>query len=203
MLRIGLTGGIASGKSTVCGMLQDRGCTIVDADEVAHQLLLKSQPCFSRVVEAFGVEILDSAGEIDRKKLGAIVFENQPFLETLEGIVHPQVIRQILAKLDIMEKEQRHTKVVVDASLMIESGFYKSFKPLVVVTCKLEQQMERLIARNGLSESQARRRISLQVPLEQKLRFADHVIDNSGTLENTKVQVDALFAEWSSSPWTM
>src|SRR5213592_3839357 len=126
MLRIGLTGGIASGKSTVCGMLQDRGCTIVDADEVAHQLLLKGQPCFSRVVEAFGVGILDSAGEIDRKKLGAIVFENQPFLETLEGIVHPQVIRQILAKLDMMEKEQRHTKVVVDASLMIESGFYKS-----------------------------------------------------------------------------
>jgi len=86
---------------------------------------------------------------------------------------------------------------------MIESGFYKSFKPLVVVTCGLEQQMERLIARNGLSESQARRRISVQMPLEQKVRFADHVIDNSGTPEKTRAQVNALLAEWSSSPWTM
>ena len=127
MLRIGLTGGIASGKSTVCGMLQDKGCAIVDADKVAHELLLKGQPCFSRVVAAFGVEILDSAGEIDRKKLGAIVFEHPPSLESLEAIVHPEVVRQIVAKLDIMEKEQLHTKVVVDASLMIESGFYKSF----------------------------------------------------------------------------
>ena len=200
MLRIGLTGGIASGKSTVCGMLQDRGCTIVDADKVAHKLLLKGQPCFGRVVEAFGVDILDSAGEIDRNRLGAIVFENQSLLETLEGIVHPEVIRQILAKLDILEKEQPLGKVVVDASLMIESGFYKSFKRLVVVTCRLEQQLERLITRNGLSESQARRRISIQMPLEQKLGFADYVIDNSRLLEHTRAQVDALLAEWSPNP---
>jgi len=203
MLRIGLTGGIASGKSTVCGMLQDRGCTIVDADKVAHKLLLKGQPCFGRVVEAFGVDILDSAGEIDRNRLGAIVFENQSLLETLEGIVHPEVIRQILAKLDIIEKEQAHSKVVVDASLIIESGFYKSFRRLVVVNCKWEQQMERLVSGRGLSEIQARRRISIQMPLEQKLRFADYVIDNSGSLENTRAQVDALLTEWSSSSWTM
>ncbi|PYV36685.1 MAG: dephospho-CoA kinase [Acidobacteria bacterium] len=200
MLRIGLTGGIASGKSTVCRMLQDRGCTIVDADKVAHDLLLKGQPCFSRVLEAFGVEILDSAGEIDRNRLGAIVFENRPLLQRLEGIVHPEVIRQILAKLDILEKEQPHGKVVVDASLMIESGFYKSFKRLVVVTCRLEQQLERLITRNGLSEIQARRRISIQMPLEQKLGFADYVIDNSRLLEHTRAQVDALLAEWSPNP---
>jgi len=201
MLRIGLTGGIASGKSTVCGMLQENGCHIVDADEVAHELILKGQPCYDLVVHAFGVAILDGAGEIDRKKLGDMVFESQAQLETLNKIVHPHVIRQILTKLDIMEAKHPRGPVVVDASLMIESGFYKSFNGLIVVTCALARQMERLISRNGFSEAQAQRRISVQMPLEQKLRFADYIIDNSGSLDETRTQVDALVKEWSATPW--
>ena len=202
MLRIGLTGGIASGKSTVCGLLQKRGCFILDADKVAHKLILKGQPCYDPVVEAFGPKILDVAGEVDRRKLGTIVFEDQTQLEALNQIVHPHVIRQILAQLDMMETERPQGTVVVDASLMIESGFYKKFIRLVVVTCTPAQQMERLVSRNGLPEDQARKRISLQMPLEQKLRFADYVIDNSGSLEETQLQVDTLVKEWSMTPWT-
>jgi dephospho-CoA kinase len=202
MLRIGLTGGIASGKSTVCGLLQEQGCFIIDADKVAHELILKGQPCYHPVVEAFGVKILDAAGEIDRPKLGSIVFENQALLKTLNEIIHPHVIRQILTQLDIMEAKPQGT-VVVDASLMIESGFHTSFRRLIVVTCTLARQMERLISRNGFSEAQARQRIAVQMPLEQKLRFADYVIDNSGSLEETKTQVDALVKEWSMTPWTV
>jgi dephospho-CoA kinase len=203
MLRIGLTGGIASGKSTVCSMLQENGCHIVDADKVAHELILKGQPCYDLVVHAFGIDMLDGIGEIDRKKLGDVVFENQAQLETLNKIIHPHVIRQILTRLDIMEAKRLHGLVVVDASLMIESGFYKSFKRLIVVTCTLAQQISRLISRNGLSEAQARQRISVQIPLEQKLRFADYVIENSSSLDDTRTQVDALVKEWSTAPWTV
>lgn len=193
MLRVGLTGGIASGKSTVCKMLEDRGCIVIDADKVAHDLILKGKACYTLVLEAFGKAILGPGGKIDRKKLGSIVFEDPARLEVLNQIVHPAVIRQILHRLDIMEREQPRTKAVVDASLMIESGFYKSFQGLIVVVCTLDQQIERLVARNGLSEKEARQRISLQMPLEQKTRFADYVIDSSGSLENTEKQAAALF----------
>jgi len=203
MLRIGLTGGIASGKSTVCGMLQEEGCLIIDADKVAHELILKGQPCYDPVVDTFGVEILGESGEIDRQKLGSIVFESQALLDRLNGIIHPNVIRQILTKLDIMESKHPQATVVVDASLMIESGFYKSFKRLIVVTCPVAQQMKRLISRNGLSEAESWQRISVQMPLEKKLPFADYVIDNSGSLEDTRTQVDALVKEWSTTPWTV
>ncbi len=203
MLRIGLTGGIASGKSTVCGMLRERGCRIVDADQVAHQLILKGQPCYEPVVRAFGPEVLDAAGEIDRKQLGGLVFENLHLLETLNSIVHPSVIRQILGELDIMEQQDSQSTAVVDASLMIESGFYKHFRRLVVVTCTMAQQMNRLMSRNGLSEEAARQRISVQMPLKQKLRYADYIVDNSGSLEETRTQVDALIKKWSATSWTM
>jgi dephospho-CoA kinase len=203
MPRIGLTGGIASGKSTVCGLLREWGCYIIDADKVAHELMLKSQPCYEPVVEAFGEKILDSAGQIDRLKLGSIAFEDQALLGILNKIVHPHVIGRILTQLEILESKHPQRTIVVDASLLIESGFYKSFKRVVVVTCTPEQQIERLISRNGYSQAQARQRIAVQMPLEQKRRFADYVIDNSGSLEQTKAQVDALVKEWSINPWTM
>jgi len=181
-------------------MLKDKGCLIVDADTVAHHLILRGQPCYDPMIEAFGVEILDAAGEIERQKLGGLVFGNPPLLETLNKIIHPHVIRQILAKLDIMEAKHSQGTVVVDASLMIESGFYKNFERLIVVTCTLARQLERLISRNGFSEAQARQRISVQMPLEEKVRFADYIIDNSGSLEQTRTQVDALVREWSGTP---
>jgi dephospho-CoA kinase len=203
MLKVGLTGGIASGKSTVSEMLKEKGCTVIDADKVAHDLIRKGKPGYAPVVGAFGTQMLDPAGEIDRKKLGAIVFEDPVYLETLNRILHPEVIRQIIMAWDTIHAEQPRARVVVDASLMIESGFYKCFQYLVVVNCSLRQQIDRLMARQGLSEQQARQRISMQIPLEQKVRLANYVIDNSGPLNSTRAQVDNLCDELNSSLWTM
>ena len=192
MLRVGLTGGIASGKSTVCNWLAEHGFNVIDADRVAHGLIRKGQPCFDPVVAAFGTRILDAAGEIDRNRLGELVFNDPARLQELNALVHPEVIGRILEQLDRLEQSQPPSKVVVDASLMIESGFHKQFKHLIVVSCGIDQQLQRLMARNRLSRAQALQRIGLQWPLQAKLPLATVVIDNSGTLEQTRHQVDRL-----------
>ncbi len=192
MLRVGLTGGIASGKSTVCNWLAEHGFNVIDADRVAHGLIRKGQPCFDPVVAAFGTRILDAAGEIDRNRLGELVFNDPARLQELNTLVHPEVIGRILEQLDRLEQSHPPSKVVVDASLMIESGFHKQFQHLIVVSCGIDQQLERLMARNRLSRAQALQRIGLQWPLQAKLPLATVVIDNSGTLEQTRHQVDRL-----------
>lgn len=192
MLRVGLTGGIASGKSTVCNRLAEHGFKVIDADRVAHGLIRKGQPCFQPVVAAFGTPILDADGEIDRSRLGEVVFHDADRLQELNALVHPEVIRRILEQLDRLEGSHPPPKVVVDASLMIESGFHKRFKHLIVVSCSINQQVERLMARNRLSRAQALQRIGLQWPLQAKLSLATVVIDNSGTLQQTRRQVDRL-----------
>ncbi len=190
MLKVGLTGGIATGKSTVCNWLAQKGFIVIDADRVAHGLIRKGQPCFEPVVATFGQQILDVAGEIDRKKLGNVVFKDPFCLQRLNALVHPEVIRQILKRLDELEASHPLSKVVVDASLMVESGFHKQFKHLIVVSCGVDQQVDRLIQRNRLSRDQALQRIALQLPLEAKLPLATAVIDNSGALEETRLQVE-------------
>lgn len=192
MLRVGLTGGIATGKSTVCDRLAEHGFRVIDADRVAHRLIRKGQPCFDPVVAAFGPRILGSDGEIDRNILGRAVFNDPARLQELNALVHPEVMRSILEQLDRLERSHPLSKAVVDASLMIESGFHKRFKHLVVVSCGAGQQVERLMKRNRLSRAQALQRIGLQWPLRDKLPLATVVIDNSGTLEQTRRQVDRL-----------
>lgn len=192
MLRVGLTGGIASGKSTVCHWLAEHGFNVIDADRVAHGLIRKGQPCFEPVVAAFGTRILDASGEIDRNRLGEVVFSHPARLQELNALVHPEVIRRILEQLNRLEQSHPPSKVVVDASLMIESGFHKRFKHLIVVSCGIDQQVERLMARNRLSRDQSLQRIGLQWPLQAKLPLATVVIDNSGTLEQTRHQVERL-----------
>ena len=192
MLRIGLTGGISSGKSTICKWFKERGFLVIDADQVAHQLIRKGQICFKPIINLFGKGILDSTGEIDRKSLGNLVFNNVVCLKQLNELVHPQVTKKILQQLKNLEKLEPQTQVIVDASLMVESGFYKQFSDLIVVSCRLEQQVERLMKRSHLSISQARHRITLQMPLKEKLLYATFVIDNSGTLEQTHWQVEKI-----------
>ena len=198
---VGLTGGIASGKTTVCRLLEAKGCTIIDADVVAHRLLLRGQPGYEPVLKAFGRGILGDAGEIDRSKLGAEVFGDRSKLEQLNRLLHPEVIRTIGEKLAAL-RQIGEVRVIVDASLMIESGFHRNFQRLVLVTCTMEQQAERLMTRNGLSQEQARHRIALQMPLEEKRAFATDIIDNSGTPERTRMQVDALFEDLDQTAWT-
>jgi len=201
MNRVGLTGGIASGKSTVCELLGKKGCLILDADQVAHQLILKGQPCYSPVVEAFGAGILNDAAEIDRQKLGNLVFHNPVLLQHLNRIVHPEVIRQIQTKLAIIEAEIRCPRAIVEASVMIESGFHTFFQYLILVTCKPAQQIERLRIRTELSEEEARLRMAAQIPLEEKIPLANWVIDNSGSMDNTQAQVDLLWQELTDRVW--
>ena len=201
MTPVGLTGGIASGKTTVCRLLEAKGCTIIDADLVAHKLLLRGQPGYEPVIQAFGRDILGDAGEIDRSKLGTLVFGDRSKLDQLNQLLHPEVLRTIGAALEAL-RQSGGARVIVDASLMIESGFHRNFRRLVLVTCSLTQQVERLMTRNGLTREQALQRIALQMPLEQKRAFATDIIDNSGTHERTRMQVDVLFEDLERTAWT-
>lgn len=201
MIRVGLTGGIASGKTTVCRHLEAKGCTVIDADVVAHQLLLQGQPGYEPVVSLFGKGILGENQEIDRGKLGALVFRDRALLQKLNELTHPRVTQEIKSKLETLERDAI-LRVIVDASLMIESGLHKSFQRLILVTCTLEQQVARLMGRNALSEEEARQRIGLQMPLADKVPFATDIIDNSGRMEQTLRQVDALFQDLELTVWT-
>jgi dephospho-CoA kinase len=161
---------------------------------------LLGQPGYEPVIKAFGRDILGDSGEIDRGKLGTVVFRDRNKLDELNQLLHPEVLRTINAKLEALR--QVGARVIVDASLMIESGYHRNFRRLVLVTCSLAQQVERLMVRNGLTQEQARQRIALQMPLEQKRAFATDVIDNSGTLERTRMQVDVVFEDLERTEWT-
>jgi len=191
MLRLGLTGGIASGKSAVSAMLREMGFAVLDADALAHKLIEPGQAAYAEVLQEFGPSITDPSGRIDRSKLGAVVFADRAKLDRLNAIVHPRVAEVVLSQFEIWRRSGVRDAVFVEAALLIESGIHKKLDGLVVVWCKPEQQVERLLAR-GLSETEARRRIAAQLPVEEKLRQATEKIDCSGSLEETRRQVQAL-----------
>ncbi len=191
MLRVGLTGGIASGKSTVAARMRELGLTVMNADLLAHQLMEPGQPAYDEIVREFGHGILAADGTVDRKKLGDIVFRDPARRERLNAIVHPRVIAAREEQFGQMEAENPRGLAIVEAALLIEAGYYKKLDRLIVCSCRPEQQLERLRAR-GLSEEDARQRIAAQLPLEEKLRLADDVVDCSGTLDETRRQTDAL-----------
>ena len=191
MLRLGLTGGIASGKSAVAAMLREMGFAVLDADALAHKLIEPGQAAYAEVLQEFGPSIADTSGRIDRAKLGAMVFADLAKLDRLNAIVHPRVAEVILSQFEVWRRACVRDAVFVEAALLVESGIHKKLDGLVVVWCRPEQQLERLLAR-GLSETEARRRIDAQLPVEEKLRLATEKIDCSGSLEGTRRQVQAL-----------
>src|SRR6185437_14716323 len=193
MLTVGLTGGIASGKSTVARLLHERGCAIIEADLLAHEYLRPENPVSQEVIREFGAGILDAKGKIDRAKLGEIVFGSAEKIRRLNAIIHPHVLREIARRLRELKRTGETDIAVVVAALHIETGYYKTFDRLAVAWCRPEQQLERLIKR-GLTPEQAERRIASQMPLEEKRRLADDQIDCSGTLEETISQVDEALA---------
>jgi dephospho-CoA kinase len=193
MLRLGLTGGIASGKSAVAAMLRELGFSVLDADSLAHKLVEPGQPAYEDVLREFGTAITDSQGRVDRAKLGALVFADRAKLDRLNAIVHPRVAEAVLRQFIEWEREGTRDAAFVEAALLIESGIHQNLDGLVVAWCRPEQQLERLTAR-GLSEAEARRRVSAQMPVEEKLRYATEKIDCSGTLEQTRRQVEVLAA---------
>jgi dephospho-CoA kinase len=194
MLRLGLTGGIASGKSAVAAMLREMGFAVLDADSLAHKLMEPGLPTYEDVVREFGSTIVDSAGRIDRAKLAALVFADRNKLERLNAIVHPRVQEAMLQQFGEWALNGTRDAAFVEAALLVEAGYHKHLDGLVVAWSRPEQQLERLRTR-GLSVEEARRRIAAQLPVDEKLRYATEKIDCSGSIEDTRRQVEALAAK--------
>lgn len=191
MLRLGLTGGIASGKSVVAAILREMGFEVLSADVLAHRLIEPGQPAYYEVAREFGPEIIAQNGCINRAKLGALVFADPAKLACLNAIVHPRVETAALHQLDEWAQDSNREAAFVEAALLVEAGYQKILDGLVITWCRPEQQLERLLSR-GHSEEEARQRIAAQLPVEEKLRYATYKIDCSGTLEETRHQVEAL-----------
>jgi dephospho-CoA kinase len=199
MLRVGLTGGIASGKSTVAEMLRERNVPVLEADPLGHELLEPGQAAYEEVVRDFGKEVLDPNGKVSRSKLGGIVFADAQKRARLNQILHPRiqdVVRKWFAALDGPDAPEL---AVVEAALIIEAGYNKELDKVIVCWCRPEQQIERLEER-GLAVEDARRRIAAQMPMEEKRRLADEQIDCSGSIEETKRQVFAVLERLQQSP---
>jgi len=198
MLRYGLTGGIASGKSAVAAMLREMGFPVLDADPIAHKLMEPGQLARDEVLREFGAELAGADGRIDRSKLAAVVFADPDRLAKLNAILHPRVEQILLKQYEEWERSGVRDAAFVEAALLVESGFVSHLDGLIVAWCEPEQQLERLKAR-GMSELDAKRRILAQLPLEEKLLRATYSIDCSGTMESTRVQVRALAAQLRKS----
>lgn len=189
---IGLTGGIACGKSAVSMRLAQRGALIVDADQIARNILVPGSEGLEQVVARWGTELLSPTGELDRTKLGAIVFAQAEERQALEGITHPLIAQESQRQLT-RALSQKPPLVVYDAALLVEAGRTEMFRPLVVVTSTPILQRQRIMARDGLDEAQAQARMDAQLPLSQKEALADHVIRNDGDWAQLDAQIDALW----------
>ena len=186
MLRVGLTGSIGVGKSFVASVFVELGCHVLDADQTAREVVMPGTPGLKALVEAFGENILTTDGTLDRKRLGALIFADQSQRERLNHILHPFIIARQDQILNDWEAEDPNGIGIVDAALMIESGGYKRFDKLIVVHCRPEVQLERLMLRDQLSREEALRRINSQMPQEEKQKFADYLIDTSDGFELTR-----------------
>ncbi|USK32860.1 dephospho-CoA kinase [Bacillus sp. F19] len=195
-LAIGLTGGIASGKSTVSNMFKDANIPVIDADVIAKQVVEAGEPAYHSVVETFGRSILKDDGAIDREKLGSIVFQDETERKKLNGIVHPAVRREMLKQKEDAER-RNEPAVVLDIPLLFESNLAHMADVTVVVYVDPHVQLERLMNRNQLTKQEAEWRIQSQLPLKDKKDKADEVIDNNGSLQSTKRQFKELMKKWN------
>jgi dephospho-CoA kinase len=196
-LTIGLTGGIASGKSTVTGMIRELGIPVIDADQVARDVVKAGEEAYAQIVATFGRDILQANGEIDRAKLGAIVFHNEQERKKLNAIVHPAVRRRIMAEKEAYVQNGAKT-IVLDIPLLFESELTHFIDKVIVVYVDDDVQLERLMRRNGFSEEEALARIRSQMPLREKVKKADAVINNNGTVEETKQQLLQILTKWDA-----
>jgi dephospho-CoA kinase len=192
MLKVGLTGSIAVGKSYVVSVLAELGCMTFDADKIAHSVMEPGRPAYEDIAREFGPEVLAPDGTIDRQKLGSVVFADEARRKRLNAIVHPRVFEEQNRLLQAAEAADPDGIAIVDAALMIESGGYKRFDKVIVVHCDRETQIDRLMQRNHIARDDAERRVAAQMSSEEKLRFADYEIDTSGTQEDTRNRVVAL-----------
>ena len=193
MLLVGLTGGIASGKSVVTQVLRGLGAHVIDADKIVHDLLSNGQDAHREVVEHFGPSVVAIDGTVDRRKLGEIVFSDPGQRAWLNQCIHPRVFEAYQRQVKVIAERDPRSIVVMDAALLIETGYHTKMDQIVVVYAREQDQLRRLMDRDRLTEAQAQARIRSQMPLEEKRTFADHVIDNTGTREDTEQQARAVF----------
>ena len=188
MLRVGLTGSIAVGKSFVTSIFSGLGCHTLDADETAREVVLPGSPGLDAVAKAFGNEVLNPDGTLNRQRLGELVFADEAKRQQLNGILHPFIIARQDEIMREWERADPQGIGIIDAALMIESGGYRRFDKLIVVHCRPEVQLERLMLRNNLSREDAQARINSQMPQEEKQKFADYLIDTSDGFELTRTR---------------
>lgn len=195
MLRVGLTGSIGVGKSFVTSVLAEMGARVLDADQTAREVVAAGTQGLSALVSAFGDEILQADGTLDRARLGALVFADESKRLLLNSILHPFIIAAQDEQLRKWEALDARGVAVVDAALMIESGGYSRFDKLIVVHCRPEIQLERLMARNAISREEAERRIAAQMPQEEKKAYADFLIDTSTGFEDTRLRTAEVYRQ--------
>jgi dephospho-CoA kinase len=193
MILVGLTGGIASGKSLVARVFKDLGAHIIDADRIVHDMLEPGQEAYQEILSQFGEDILLPTHNIDRRKLGEIVFNDADKRAWLNTCLHPRVFHVYSTQVQHLRRWQPDSTIVFDAALLIETGYYRKMNKTVVVYADEEQQIERLAARDNFSRDQAMKRISSQMSLTEKRKLADYVIDNTGTREETERQAREVF----------
>jgi len=193
MLRVGLTGSIGVGKSFVASIFTELGCHVLDADHTAREVVMPDTPGLEALTKAFGEEILNTDGTLDRKRLGALIFADENQRQRLNHILHPFIIARQDEILREWEREDPKGIGIVDAALMIESGGYKRFDKLIVVHCRPEVQLERLMLRDKLTRDEAQRRIASQMSQEQKQKFADYLIDTSDGFDLTRSRTDEVY----------
>ena len=194
MIRAGLTGGIATGKSTVSRKFAELGAHIIDADEISREVMVPHSACWKKVTAAFGRTILHEDATINRKKLASLVFTDPQKLIQLNHLVHPEILARIEEHLSLLEAKIPDAVAVVDAALLVETGAYKKFDKLIVVYASEEIQIARLVKRDGMSPQEARNRISAQLPMSEKLAVADYVINNESSLEVLYRQTEEVFS---------
>jgi dephospho-CoA kinase len=189
MLVAGLTGSIATGKSTVSGILKELGAFIVDADRAAHEVVLPGTKAFNEIVRIFGKKILQKSGEIDRERLGRIVFNDSAMRSILEEVVHPEVMRAMDEQIGSIKSGSPDAVVILDVPLLIETGMHKGVGEVIVVYCPEAMQITRLMVRDKISKEDALAKVRAQISIEEKRRYASLLIDNSASKDKTRKQV--------------
>ena len=192
---VGVTGGIACGKSTVSRLLSEKGAIPINSDEIGHQLLKRGSPVMGALLEAFGPDILDESGDVSRQKLGAIVFNDRAARERLNAIMHPPIVEQSRSEANRLVAENEDCVVLIDAPLLIEANSQDTVDVIVVVTASTQIQLQRLLDNRSLSPPEAHARIDSQMPLSEKVKYADFLVENDGTLEELEQKVDGLWHE--------
>ncbi len=194
-LIIGLTGGIVGGKSTVASMFKDLGAKIVDADKLGHSVILPHRPAWKKITRLFGKGVLQNDRTIDRGKLGKIVFTNQTLLKKLNEITHPEIIKLIKKETNLARNKthNREEILIIDATLIYEAKIDRLMDKIIAVYIDEDEQIKRIIKRNNLSKEEALQRIKSQMPMKEKVKMADYVIDNSNSLDETKKQVEKIW----------